>query len=147
MTIQQAIQKAIEGGYVMPEHTLPLGNDSKPDVERYKKAPGKTPTELEIFALHVGYGEGQRAMSVLLDPSFWQSLGKAMGWTPSRMVNRCPVHGESLYQSTDKFCRECGAKNREVLEWEESRIWLDKWKYMIDHLVEGKSIESYFETL
>lgn len=79
MTIQQALQKAKENGYIEGP-TNGEGVDSWPEV-------------------------------ALIDPLFWQSLGKAMGWSP--------MYGE----------------------------WKTKWHRFIDHLAEGKDINSFFENL
>ena len=106
MTIQQAIEKAIEGGY------RPTG-----DKNDYR-------TELVIRAM--------RKEAILLDPLFWQALGKAMGWLK--------------YTRDD----ECSADNLDIKEisnqkWNET--WLYHWHRLIDHLAEGKDIESFFEKL
>lgn len=55
-----------------------------------------------------------------LDPYFWQSFGKAMGWS---------FIGTSDIPQTHK------------------PQWYYEWHKFIDHLAEGKSIESYFEKL
>ena len=62
MTIEQAIEKAIEGGWKSPFTWM----------------------ENLIFVRHRGMGlNTEREVFhryILLDPLFWQSLGKAMGW-------------------------------------------------------------------
>lgn len=60
---------------------------------------------------------------VLLDPSFWKCLGKEMGWDR-------PVTAKD---------RKEGMTLR--------RMYLTHWHRLIDHLAEGKSIESFFESL
>ena len=55
----------------------------------------------------------------LLDPSFWQSLGKAM-------ESRSKISGY-----------------RDNLE----KGWLVVWTWFIHHLAEGKSVEDFFEKL
>jgi len=112
MTIEQAIEKAIEGGW---HATLKH--------------------QLEVIR------EG-RAASIFLDPLFWQSLGKALGWKSKKELRARDdddfegVRGYSLdihyYSSgTSKFMDE----------------YLYHWHRFIDHLAEDKSIENYFETL
>lgn len=66
--------------------------------------------------------------AMLLDPQFWQSLGKAMGW------KHCRLHAFQCIERPDYF------PNCKV-------SWTDYWHKFIDHLTEGKSIESYFEKL
>ncbi|HVB33734.1 MAG TPA: hypothetical protein VNJ52_05090 [Patescibacteria group bacterium] len=82
MTIEQAIKKAIEGGW-----------KDKWDLDP----------------------ENRHGSDVFLDPSFWQSLGKALGWGENDTAHR--------------------------------NEWISRWHDFIDHLAEGKSAESFFETL
>lgn len=58
---------------------------------------------------------------VLLDPLFWQALGKARGWN-----NHNPIH------DTRDISKE---------------PWKIMWHRLIDHLAEGKSTEDYFASL
>jgi hypothetical protein len=58
----------------------------------------------------------------LLSPEFWQALGKACGWPQD--------------DSHDVIF--------EV--WKKER-WLGRWHAFIDHLAEGKSPDSFFESL
>jgi len=93
MTIQEAIEKAIEGGW-----------------------------EKDGFVCQgelIGVEE-----IALLDPLFWQALGKAMGW-------------ETRITFYNSFI---GGK-------ENNDPWRLEMHRFIDHLAEGKTIESYFETL
>ncbi len=98
MKIQQAVEKAIEGGY-HPEY-IP-------------KFLGKVKVEkVEIQSCI-------KSPDYFIDPLFWKSLGKAMGW------KWCPFRH---YQHTAE-CVE----------------WIVQWHRFIDHLAEGKSPESFFE--
>ena len=56
---------------------------------------------------------------MVLDPSFWQGLGKAMGWKGNEL---CPI---------------CGAKYGVEFVPEE---WQCRWHQFIDHLASGKLI-------
>ncbi len=96
MTIQAAIESAIRGGYMT--RGFPM----------------------EEMIMH------DFVCDAVLDPSFWQSLGKAMSW------GKCIHHGNN----------ECDC-DRAVRKPE----WIDKWHRLIDHLASGGTIESYFETL
>lgn len=89
MTIEQAITKAIEGGWNKESIVQPM--DTGP----------------------------ANLAKAILDPSFWQSLGKAMGWN-------------KLYYT---ICHQ------------KVSPWLFHWHRLIDHLADGGSIESYFEKL
>ena len=99
MTIQNAMQKAIEGGWNKESFVCPMDTPSA------------------NFA---------RAM---LDPFFWQSLGKAMGWpTRGHTPEEIKRGNEALGQGTTKD-------------------WLYHWHRFIDYLAEGKSVEDFFENI
>lgn len=93
MTIQQAIEKAIEGGY-------------KGNKEFLLKLPE--------------YAKSQ----IWLDPLFWQSLGKAMGW-----------NGDGPFESTF-----------EILVNDKPK-WNHEWHRFINTLSEGKSADDFFKEL
>lgn len=107
MKLQEAIQKAIEGGF-------------------------KTPwVQNGVFEKDEIYGDiiQVEAGGFLLDPLFWQSLGKSLGWGD---IDHCPVCDEHDHH----WNKEIGCAG-----------WLHHWHRFINHLSEGKTIESYFETL
>jgi len=68
--------------------------------------------------------------SVLLEPEFWQSLGKTLVWDGQLWCGRqgCGNDGEHFHTSSKEN-------------------WLPKWHALIDHLASGNDIESYFKTL
>lgn len=108
MTIQKAIQKAVEGGY----------ND--------------------------GWKVSQLVEAVLLDPSFWQALGKSMGWS-SLICYRCNLEmpqGAMIDGHIFEKQGTCECKENVYF-----KPWLYYWHRLIDHLAEGKTIESYFTNL
>lgn len=91
MTIEEAITKAVEGGWIRKDYLVL----NIPSLTR------EFPVEC-----------------ILLDPLFWQALGKAIGW------------------------------NTAVLAFEDSEpTWKDHQHRLISHIQSGKSIESFFETL
>ncbi len=111
MTIEQAIKKAIEGGW-----------DSKA---------GPLFSADEFWATFMGKTEAdgfdnQPTAGIFLDPSFWQSLGKAMGW-------------------------EDGTEVR--LQWMNDSLplgdthWLYQLHCFIDHLAAGKSPKDFLKQL
>lgn len=65
-----------------------------------------------------------------LDPLFWQSLGKSLGWKDPKYGTCQCMQGES--------CEFCNRGNT---------MWEYHWHRFIDHLAEGKSIESFFEPI
>ncbi|KKN71723.1 hypothetical protein LCGC14_0417890 [marine sediment metagenome] len=96
MTIEQAIEKAIEGGW-------------KPKVHRHYS-----------LSQEKDYRDMWEAYT-LLDTSFWQSLGKAMGW------------GKTGLGQYKKFNSDYQ--------------WQHHWHSLIDFLSDGGSIEDYFKSL
>lgn len=116
MTIEQAIKKAIEVGYV--------------NVEIIEK-----PTENYIVHL-CNY-------KTFLDPQFWQSLGKAMGWR--QFCKRCDNPSSANSLGACDLCE--GMESDRPLIGRFELGWLYQWHKFIDHLAEGKNIESYFENL
>lgn len=104
--IEQAIKEAVEkGGYKNP---MPM------------EGMGREMTGLERQALQ-NY--------CLLDPLFWQALGKARGW------------GEGI-RCNDP---ECGLETHYHQAYESMPI--QKWHRFIDHLAAKKSAESFFQEL
>lgn len=100
MTIEEAIKKAIEGGYAAKE-------------------------EIIIRERSFIYKSSHKNVSfkdMLIDSKFWQSLGKAMGWV--------------IYED----CFNCQSDKKQ-------EEWLYHWHRFINHLAEGKDINSFFETL
>ena len=63
--------------------------------------------------------EGVGQYRILLDPSFWQCLGKSLGWDKIPNPNDYDLVGG----------------------------WRWQWHKFIDGLTKGKSIDSYFDTL
>ena len=56
---------------------------------------------------------------MVLDPNFWQCLGKVVGWEDSE-----------LFDNDGNI-----------------QIWKLEWHNFIDHLADGKSAEDYFKSL
>lgn len=114
MTIQQAIEKAIEGGY----HRGQIG--TSPIVEiNCDFAITETKGERNHYGL----------AWVWLDPLFWQSLGKAMGWKNTDGSTDFVEQRLYLYEDLS------------------SGSWLGHWHRFVDALAEGKSAEDFFKEL
>lgn len=99
MTIEQTIKKAIEGGYEPDDYDLRA-------LANLEKDSASMP-------------ESVTAMFVL-DPQFWQSLGKSMGWEQ---------------------------KGNYILDSKIKGSWIVYWHDFINNLAAGKSIESFFKDL
>jgi len=104
MTIKEAIKKAIQAGW-----------------DR-RNSFGDIVSDLQVNAVVID--------GVFLSPSFWQSLGKALGWE------------EVGYRPHLK--RENGIIYVGITEYE---MWKSEWHRFIDHLAAGQTPESFFKTL
>lgn len=102
--MKEAIQKAIEGGWHPTYLTLPHLSKFRTDKE------------------------------VLLDPLFWQALGKSLGWSASKEFET------RIAKST---CSKCG-DTRVTMQWAE---WQYHWHDFIAHLADGGNIDDFFTTL
>ena len=139
MTIEEAIKKAIEGGYCGPQRTF----------LRIHPSPWENDT-VEYFDFWTG--------STFLDPSFWQSLGKALGWGgidynedtgKKEWIDalRCPRDGEWLTGELQECPNECDYDGSEIDEAHGNLYeWRYQWHRFIDNLAEGKSAEEYFRS-
>jgi hypothetical protein len=114
MTIPETIQKAIDGGYKCCDRTI-------------------TARGGVVYHIMANLHEN------LLDPLFWQSLGKAMRWDYGKCCKEC---GSNSIPDGDGHCGNCYA----YFSGSESgtEYWLYQWHRFIDHLAEGNTIESYF---
>lgn len=120
MTIKEAIEKAIAGGWrnpLWPNLDFTIGKEMK----------GTLPNELGVLAMwntnrssfHISLVEA------VLDPTFWQALGKSEGW------NTLTETGDYSYQQEPRL----------------QETWLYHMHHMIDHIADGGTINSFIETL
>jgi len=141
MTIQQAIEKAIEGGYRHEEinsafilwkgyeNILPFVNGYGWVQFRDKNNQPSEPCP--------AYVPKCRIEQILLDPEFWKALGKSFKWESSELECIDDDHTVFEDENGNKItCPNCPYDK-----------WKEMWHRFIDHLAEGNSIESYFETL
>lgn len=120
MTLQQAIEKAIEGGYL---NNFTDDGSKVIDIKDEDTADGKISIAFYLRETDRFYFNKYKICS---DPLFWQALGKSMGW-------------KEEYYIQPKLLDDSKVKIRAE--------YIDVWHRFIDHLAEGKDIESYFEKL
>ncbi len=162
MTISETIQKAIEGGWEG------LGKNKR------KIQYALNHIELDEQRVVFSYGDYDQDDSyitfseILLDPLFWQSLGKAMGWRDwfysYYVVGSHRPEDEKMIEKRHKkygYCLQCGywqkvesfedipEKLKEVKgAWRQHPLpapeYLYYWHQFSDYLAEGKDIESFF---
>ena len=140
MTIEQAIKKSVEGGY------LDFVNDG------YTGKPRKWFIEFidGTGHFHIDWGVGYEkektrekqitlvtTYSLFQDPNFWQCLGKALGWGKHKeiVINQNGYFDEQLHIYDDEA-------------WlKETEEWLYHQHQFIDHLAEGKDMVDFFKDL
>lgn len=120
--MKEAIQKAIEGGYVNQMIYNHYDNNM-------------------ISYLNFSY-------LVFLDPLFWQCLGKSLGWKGEK-IRMCVGCGVALKWNEDPTMngkhggrKGCGS---DIEEYEGQ--WLIEWHMFIDHLASGKDADLFFKEL
>ena len=126
--MKKAIQKAIEGGWDPVDFTdMPIENrgllffddfpaDTKEDVDKD-----------HVYFYDTEYPEEGYYASMLmelavLDPQFWQALGKAEGWEK--------VGSAITFSAFFK-----------------GNTWKNCWHSFIDHLAEGGNVDEFFNKL
>jgi hypothetical protein len=118
MTVQEVIDKAVEGGYHIygsdGMDTLYEGanNEFSAWTRRDNESSFMVPTE-ETF----------------LDPQFWQALGRALGWSERCDLAITCVHGE-------EECQRC-----------RGYYWMYQWHCFIQALADGNTPEAFFQHL
>jgi hypothetical protein len=118
MTVQEVIDKAVEGGYHIygsdGMDTLYEGatNDYSAWTRKDNESSFIVPTE-ETF----------------LDPHFWQALGRALGWSEQCDLAITCVHGE-------EECRQCHGS-----------YWMYQWHCFIQAIADGNTPEVFFTHL
>lgn len=89
---------------------------------------------------------------MVLDPLFWQALGKGLGWEPWRLYrNGMATSKDYPEHEKHRWVKENSEKigvfdiNSPVMSWQ--RVWIAEWHRFIDHLAEGKDIQNFFTNL
>jgi hypothetical protein len=119
MTIQNFIEKAIEGGWKPSE-----AHSSDVTVLR----DGIVFTDLDKGVLSMALEQ------VFLDPEAWKAVGRVQGWDVE--VNKTGETHDDYLLMDDHSWVSSGRKK-----------WHHKMHAMIDALAEGKSIEDFINTL
>ena len=109
MTIQEAVQLAVDGGYNTKRTVCAV---------RYGWA---IPEKVSR------YNANQYLCEILLDPLFWQALGKGMGWDTEGYYFQQIQEGRYMMRGSNEHTYH--------------------WHRLIDHLASGKSIEDFFANL
>lgn len=112
--MNEAIQKAIEGGYEIKGLFMRAKGANIEDgkLVLHKEKDGWNSTEKMTI-------DEAFENKLLLDPLFWKSLGKSLGWKEGEYMNDTLWKGE----------------------------WHERWVSFIDHLAEGGTPDDFFKSL
>lgn len=133
MTTQEAIKLAVDNGwnYLTAYTTIERTHG---DIENMRFI-----DEKGVLNLH----------KALLDREFWKALCNGLGWKSNEKIRMCVGCGVALrnneYPTMDGKHggkKGCGS---DIYEYEGH--WLIEMHRLIDHLAEGKDIESFFSQL
>jgi hypothetical protein len=118
MTIQEAVNTAVAGGYHLH------GTDGVTTVY--------TGANSEFSAWTRTNNHSSFMVSVhetFLDPAFWRALGRALGWEETCELAITCVHGQ-------EECRRC-----------HGYYWMYQWHCFIQHLANGQTPDTFFASL
>jgi hypothetical protein len=118
MTIHEAIEKAVEGGYHI------YGSDGMDTSYEGANSDFSAWTRTDNASTFLVAVE-----ATFLDPQFWQALGKALGWNAVCNFTSICVHGE-------EECQRC-----------HGYYWMFQWHCFIQALADGNTPEAFFARL
>lgn len=124
--IELAIKKAIEGGYLEGYQWKPVYSTKSHD-------------NIVFIGINHHNQIEMSWQSICLDPLFWQALGKAEGWEDYKdNCENCIGKYKNKQYDFDCPLKHCFCQDI-------------TWKYnqhrLIDHINEGKDVESFFKEL
>ncbi len=125
--MEKAIKIAIENGW--KPLLAPFGGDDRVVIDEEVIRVYEYFVEVDKFNLY----------QTLLDPLFWQALGKGLGWSidPEYCTSGCGC----AYPNGD------GSHEFDCVWKRDMNWWGQYWHEFIDHLAEGKDINSFFNDL
>ena len=118
MTIQKAVDTAVEGGY----HLLGSNGVATVYIGANSEYSAWTRTDNQSsFLIPVE--------ETFLDPAFWQALGRALGWEGACDLAITCVHGHAE-------CHRC-----------HGYYWMYQWHCFIQHIADGQPPDAFFASL
>jgi hypothetical protein len=118
MTIQEAMNKAVEGGYHI------YGSDGMGTYYEGASSEFSAWTRADNESTFVVPVE-----ETFLDPRFWQALGRALGWSEACDLAITCAQGH-------EECRQC-----------HGYYWMYQWHCFIQALADGHTPEAFFAQL
>ena len=118
MTIQEAMHKAVEGGYHIESADgaaiVYIGANEEYSAWTRKDTDSSFMVPME---------------ETFLDPQFWQALGRALGWSDVCDLAIICRHGE-------EECSRC-----------RGYYWMYRWHCFIQEIANGKTPEAFFDSV
>jgi hypothetical protein len=118
MTIQEAMNKAVEGSYHI------YGSDGMDTLYEGANSEYSVWTRKDNESSFIVLTE-----KTFLDPRFWHALGRALGWHEACDLAIMCVHGH-------EECRQC-----------HGYYWMYQWHCFIQAVADGKTPEAFFAPL
>jgi hypothetical protein len=118
MTIQEAVNTAVEGGYHLH------GTDGVATVYTGANNEYSAWTRMDNHSSFLVPVE-----ETFLDPAFWCALGCTLGWEEACDLAITCVHGQAE-------CRRCHGS-----------YWMYQWHCFIQHLATGQTRDAFFASL
>ena len=118
MTIQEAVNKAVEGGYHIH------GTDGMATVYTGANSQYSAWTRTDNHSSFLIPVE-----ETFLDPAFWRALGRTLGWEEACDLAITCVHGH-------EECRRC-----------HGYYWMYQWHCFIQHIADGQTPVAFFASL
>ena len=118
MMIQEAIDKANEGGYHMHGSD---GMETSYDGANNEFSGWTRKDNLSTFLVPTE--------ETFLDPRFWQALGRALGWSEVCDLTIICVHG-------DEECQRCRGS-----------YWMYQWHCCMQALAQGNTLDAFFASV
>jgi hypothetical protein len=118
MTIQEAVNKAADGGYHI-DGSDGIETSYVGATNEYSAWTRKDNESTFMVAVE----------ETFLDPQFWQALGRALGWSEVCDLTITCAHGEAECQSYRGY------------------YWMYQWHCFIQAIADGKTPEAFFESI
>lgn len=117
--MNEAIKLAIEKGGWKYQLT---------DIPVFEEFSSRSQSGWSVYSEHQGVKlqKGLNVSEIILDPLFWQALGKALGWGSS---NKCATCGDGIVSHG--------------FMWD----WQMEWHRFIDWIADGKDVDLFFKDL
>jgi hypothetical protein len=115
--------------------------------EKVLKKAIKSGYDFEAKCDYMAGGSAARAL-ILIDPEFWQAVGKSFKWTDNK-IRMCVGCGVALrWNENPTIDGKHSGKNgcgSDIVEYEGQ--WLIEMHRLLDYLAEGRTVEEFFKNL